>query len=80
MSQLRDRPTADLIVILLSGVVAFCVVSLATAVVVSSIWFPDHDITSLSQRIGTIISSLIGAIVGYLAGRGVSDPNERIER
>lgn len=72
MATLRERPTPDLIVMLLAGVVALCVVGLAMAVMVSSLWFPDHDITSLSQRIGTILSSLIGAIVGYLAGRGVN--------
>lgn len=72
-SRLRDRPTPDLIVIALTVVVAVCIVGLAAAVIISSIWFPSHDVASLTQRIGTILSSLIGAIVGYLAGRGVSN-------
>lgn len=73
MAPLRDRPTPDVIVICLTFVVAVCVTLLAAAVIISSLWFPDHDITSLTQRIGTILSSLIGAIVGYLAGRNVDD-------
>ncbi len=76
---IRDRPTPDIIVIGLTFVVMLCVLGLAAAVIISSIWFPTHDIASLSQRIGTIISSLIGAIVGYLAGRGVNGTPPRKE-
>lgn len=54
-----------------------CVVGLVMALLVSSIWFPEHDLASLSQRVGTILSSLIGAIVGYLAGRGVTENGKR---
>jgi mannitol-specific phosphotransferase system IIBC component len=71
--RLRDRPTPDLIVFILTVVVAVCVFALVVALLVSSIWFPDHDVASLSQRVGTILSSLIGAIIGYLAGRSVND-------
>jgi Na+/H+ antiporter NhaA len=57
----------------LTGVVVVCVVVLVIGLMVSSIWFPSHDTASLAQRVGTILSSLIGAIVGYLAGRGVTN-------
>ena len=75
--RLQDRPTPDLIVFCLTAVVALCVVGLVMALLVSSIWFPEHDLASLSQRVGTILSSLIGAIVGYLAGRGVTENGKR---
>ncbi len=74
---IRDRPTPDIIVIGLTFVVMLCVVGLSAAVIISSIWFPSHDIASLAQRVGTIISSLIAAIVGYLAGRGVNGQPSR---
>lgn len=71
-NRFQDRPTADLIVFFLAAVVGVILIAMTFIVVISAIWFPDHNITLLTQRVGTLVSSLIGAIVGYLAGRGVN--------
>jgi Na+/H+ antiporter NhaA len=42
------------------------------SLLISEIWYPDRDLGMLADRIAAIVSSLIAAIVGYLAGRGVN--------
>ncbi len=73
-SRFRDKPTADLIVIFLAALVGIIMLLMSITLIVVEIWYPDHDITTLATRVGTLTSSLIGAIIGYLAGRGVT-PN-----
>lgn len=72
MPRLRDRPTPDLVVLILSGVVAFTV----GAAVFGGVWLkladPGYDLERLGARLADVTNTLIGAIVGYLAGRGVN--------
>jgi hypothetical protein len=73
--RLRDRPTPDLIVLALTAVVVLVLIVTVFALVVTEIWYPDRDQTDLAKRVGQIMSSLVAAIVGYLAGRGVTNGN-----
>jgi Na+/H+ antiporter NhaA len=73
--RLRDRPTPDLIVFALTGVVIFSLIATTLALLISEIWYPDRDLGMLAGRVAAIMSSLIAAIVGYLAGRGVTTTN-----
>jgi Na+/H+ antiporter NhaA len=45
-------------------------------IVLLEIFRPDTDIGTLAARIGTLVSSLVGAIVGYIAGRNVEEKGE----
>lgn len=68
---LKDRPTADLIVIFLTGVVGLTVLVFTTTVLVVEIKTNGKANTSLAtSAIRGITSTLIAAIVGYIAGRG----------
>jgi len=71
MTRLRDRPTSDLIVIALTAVVAGMLIIGVIGVMLLSIFRPHANIEALTTRLGTLASSLVGAIVGYLAGRNV---------
>lgn len=71
--RLRDRPTPDLIVLGLTVLVAIVLIAVTITLIVSEFWHPERDLGQLADRIATILSSLIAAIVGYLAGRGVTD-------
>jgi hypothetical protein len=70
-ARLLDRPTPDLVVISLTAVVAFVIVATIVAVLTAKVVHPDADVTALTTRIAGLTNTLIGAIVGYLAGRGV---------
>jgi len=73
MPRLRDRPTADLVVLGLAVVVAFSVVVSTIGAVVLVIADPSADLSKIGARLADVTNTLIGAIVGYLAGRGVPD-------
>lgn len=69
--RLRDRPTADLIVMFLAFLVGVCVVGSLVAIVLARFTNPGVDLDKAAARIADVTNTLIGAIVGYLAGRGV---------
>ena len=69
---MRQRPTADLIVFALTGIVGFVIVVSIVGGVIWKITSPEANIIELAQRIGDLVNTLIGAIVGYLAGRGTA--------
>lgn len=72
--RLRDRPTADLVVIFLAGVVGVVVVLSLVGAFVARATDPDLDLTPIAARLADVTNTLIGAIVGYLAGRGIEKP------
>ena len=67
----RHRPTPDLIVIFLAGVVGFVIVFSTIAAIVWKIAVPDANLGQAGARIAGLVNTLVGVIVGYLAGRGV---------
>jgi len=77
--RLRDRPTPDLIVFAMTTVVLIMLVLTTCALLIAEIWYPDRDWGTLAGRVGQIMTSLIAAIVGYLAGRGVTNGNHQGE-
>jgi hypothetical protein len=75
MERLRNRPTADIIVFGMAAIVGFVIVAGVIGGVIWKIVDGDNaDIDQLIKWIGDLTSTLIGAIVGFLAGRGTTDP------
>jgi hypothetical protein len=77
MSRMKDRSTADLIVIALTFVVCFTILVSMVGLILLEIYRPEVNIDKLATRVGTLVSSLVGAIIGYLAGRNVTDDRQR---
>lgn len=71
MPRLRDRPTPDLVVLFLAGLVGVILTTAMVGFVVLEATGKDDGVAVLATRIAAITNTLIGAIVGYLAGRGV---------
>ncbi len=65
------RHTADLVALILVGVVAFVTIATAGALLYISITNPGQDVTKAADAIGRIISVIIAALVGYMAGRKI---------
>lgn len=74
MARLRDRPTADLVVMFLAGIVGVLVIGSLAAVIVFRLVNESVDLDKAAARIADVTNTLIGAIVGYLAGRGTDKP------
>jgi hypothetical protein len=75
MTKFSDRPTPDLIVTALTGVVCFIVVFTVLAITATEIWRPEADTSRIVSRVAGLVTTMTGAIVGYIAGRGVPRTN-----
>ena len=75
MTKFRERPTADLIVVALTFVVCFIVVFTSVVVVVAEVIHPEGDTTQVVARVAGLVTTMTGAIIGYIAGRGVPRTN-----
>lgn len=69
---MRDRPTADLIMVFLAGVTGATIFLCVLAILFLEVTKPSVNTTALASRLAGMVNSLIGAIVGYVAGRGTS--------
>lgn len=75
MAKLSDRPTPDLIVIFLAGVVGVVLVLSVLSMLWAFAYRPEADLSIAASRVGTIVSSLVTGIIGYIAGRGMNGRN-----
>lgn len=69
---MSDRPTADLVILFLAGLVGIVILTMLVFIAWVSVYNPEVKITDLAIRIAAITNTLTGAIVGYVAGRGVN--------
>lgn len=67
----QRRSTADTVLLLLAGATAFIIVASGAAIILSSLVHPDTDVTAAARGIGDLINTLVGALIGYLAGSRV---------
>jgi len=77
VSRLRDRPTADLIVIFLTAVVGFVLVATAVVGLILKATDDTHETSDLLALEGEVIKGFTTLIVGYIAGRGVNGVSEK---
>lgn len=71
MPPLRDRPTSDLIVLFLAGMIGVAVLLGVLGLVALKIAQPDEDIDSSVKVIGDVLTVALGAVVGFVGGRAV---------
>lgn len=69
MAKLRDRSAIDLVVILLTSMVAITVVFAVIGLVIGKIMKPDLDIEPGAKFIGSTLNTIVGALVGFIGGR-----------
>jgi hypothetical protein len=69
---MRDRPTSDLIVLFLAGVVGFVIIFSTIGLAFGYAIGRSPDVGTIAKAIADLTSSLIALIVGYVAGRGVN--------
>jgi uncharacterized membrane protein len=69
------RTPADTVALILAVVVALVTITTALTLLYISITNPDQDIGRAAEAIGRIISVMIAALVGYMAGRRITNGN-----
>jgi uncharacterized membrane protein len=75
MRDLKGRPTADLIVIFLTAVVGFVLVATAIVGLILKATDDTHETSDLLALEGDVIKGFTTLIIGYIAGRGVTNGN-----
>ena len=69
MARFRDRPTGDLMVLMIASTVCSSVFVGGAALVVLAIVRPDIDTSNFARNIADLLNTLIGLLAGFLAGR-----------
>lgn len=75
---LLDRPTGDLLALLVAATVCVLVVTAGVTVAVVEIAAPEADTSDMVDVLRDVTSALIGLAAGFLAGRrraGEDDPH-----
>ena len=72
-TDLRARPTADLIVIFLTAIVGIVLLLTTVVALIIELTNSDHSTSDLLAFEGDVIKGFLGIIIGYIAGRGVSN-------
>jgi energy-converting hydrogenase Eha subunit A len=69
-----EKPPRDAIstlIIVLTGIVAFYILAATIAVVVIKIKNYSADVSAITNSLDTMITAILGALLGLLAGRGL---------
>lgn len=69
MTGLTDRPTGDLLVLMIAATICFTVLASGAAVAIIELKDPSVDTSKEVGAIRDIVGTLIGLLAGYLAGR-----------
>ena len=67
--RLRDKPTGDLMVLMIATTVCSSVFVGGAALVVLAVARPDLDTSNFARNIADLLNTLIGLLAGFLAGR-----------
>lgn len=73
MSPVRDRTTAELVILILAATVGLLLLAVVIFVGTIEVTRPDAQLEAAVSSIITTITLLTGAVVGYLAGRSLRD-------
>jgi hypothetical protein len=69
VARLRDKPTGDLMVLMIATTVCSSVFVGGAALVVLAVVRPDLDTSNFARNIADLLNTLIGLLAGFLAGR-----------
>lgn len=76
MGDLTKRSTADLIVLYLAGLIGVVLVVVVVALAIDAVAHPNADIGAAVGRVADLVTTLLGVVIGYLAGRN-APPRDR---
>lgn len=77
MTPLRERPTPDLIVIFLTGVIGSVVLGTLLVSVLIVIRNPTADIESTLGFVADMTAALMTGVIGYIGGRATSSNQDK---
>lgn len=72
MSPISERPTPDIILLIVTLLVATAILMAGVGIFVIAIVHPEFPIRDAFEAFGQVIGLMIGSVLGYLAGKGRS--------
>jgi hypothetical protein len=69
---MKNRSVIEVMVIVFTFVVAFFIVGLGLIIIWVEVKSPESDTGVLANTLGTLVSGLLGALLGLIAGKGSS--------
>jgi hypothetical protein len=76
---LRDRTTADVVTLLFATTVTTALILAAVTIAVVEVTSPETDTTLITENLYDVLKILLGAVLGYLAGRAPRSSREAEE-
>lgn len=68
---LGNRPTADLVVLMLTALVVFALSLLMVGAIAARFVYPHVEMKEAAELTINTISTIVGALVGFIGGRAV---------
>jgi hypothetical protein len=68
----ENRPTAEILVLMITGTVCFSVLASGMVIGVIAFFHPDSDVSVWVSKTSGIINTMVGLLAGFLAGRAVN--------
>ena len=65
----KNRSTFDVVVILMTAMVGLTMALVVIGVIVLRLFRPEVDVKSAGAVIGNVLTTLVGALVGFVGGR-----------
>jgi hypothetical protein len=65
----EDRPTTDLLILIIAGTICAAILLGIVGVFVVEVANPNTDLAKLAGNLNDVISTLVGLLAGWLAGR-----------
>lgn len=72
----EKRNTADFVIRLLAISASLLIVITGLSLIVTEIFFPANDTSGAARGVADIINTVVGALIGYLAGVSRSSPKD----
>ena len=74
----KNRSTFDIVVVILAATVGLTVMLVVLGVIMLRLFRPEVDVKGAGAVIGNILTTLVGALVGFIGGRATGKMEERI--
>jgi uncharacterized membrane protein YraQ (UPF0718 family) len=74
---LSHRPTTEVVVILFTMLICVVMLIVTVGAISFKMIHPEQDITKATEAINNMLSTIIGALVGFISGRAYGRREER---
>jgi uncharacterized membrane protein (DUF441 family) len=72
MAPMSGRSTADVILIALTIALCISIIVTGFGIIIIAVLHPEQNLSDAYRSFGNLLGLLVGAVVGYLAGKGRS--------